>query len=40
VGSNVPIAKSLRGRYDDPDFGLAFGNTGKNGHYRDFAWEA
>ena len=40
MGSNLPIAKSLKGRYDDPDYGLSFDNTGKNGHYREFAWEA
>jgi len=40
MGSNLPIAKSLGGHYDDPDFGLAFDNTGKNGFYREFAWEA
>ena len=38
MGSNLPIAKSVRGTFDD--FGLAFDNTGKNGHYRDFAWSA
>ena len=38
MGSNLPIAKGLKGRYDDPDFGLSFDNTGKNGHYREFAW--
>ena len=36
MGSNLPIAKSVRGHYDD--FGLSFDNTGKNGHYREFAW--
>ena len=40
MGSNLPIARSLGGRYEDADFGLAFDNTGKNGHYREFAWEA
>jgi hypothetical protein len=38
MGSNLPIAKSVRGTFDD--FGLAFDNTGKNGHYREFAWSA
>jgi hypothetical protein len=38
MGSNLPIAKGLKGRYDDPDFGLSFDNTGKNGNYREFAW--
>jgi len=36
-GSNLPIAKSVRGHFDD--FGLTFDNTGKNGHYREFAWQ-
>jgi hypothetical protein len=40
MGSNLPIAKSLKGRYDDPDYGLSFDNTGKNGHFREFAWQA
>ena len=38
MGSNLPIAKSLKGHYSDDDFGLAFDNTGKNGHFREFAW--
>lgn len=37
-GSDLPIAKSLVGRFNDPDYGLSFDNTGKNGHFRDFAW--
>ena len=40
MGSNLPIAKSLKGRYDDPDYGLSFDNTGKNGHFREFAWQS
>ena len=40
MGSNLPIAKSLKDRYDDPDYGLSFDNTGKNGHFREFAWQA
>jgi hypothetical protein len=36
-GANLPIAKSVRGHFDD--FGLSFDNTGKNGHYREFAWQ-
>jgi hypothetical protein len=36
MGSNLPIARSVRGHFDD--FGLSFDNTGKNGHYREFAW--
>lgn len=39
MGSNLPIAKSVTGSYDDPDYDLAFDNTGKNGHYREFAWQ-
>ncbi len=37
MGSNLAIAKSVRGHFDD--FGLSFDNTGKNGHYREFAWQ-
>jgi hypothetical protein len=40
MGADLPIARGLVGRYDDPDFGLAFDNTGKNGHAREFAWSA
>ncbi len=40
MGENLPIAKSVVGRYDDPDFGLSWDNTGKNGHYRAFDWAA
>lgn len=40
MGSNLPIARSITGWYRDPDYGLAFDNTGKNGHFRDFAWQA
>ena len=38
IGADLPIAKSLKGRYNDSDWGLSFDNTGKNGHYRDFSW--
>jgi hypothetical protein len=38
MGSNLPIAMGVKGVLDDPDFGLSFDNTGKNGHYRDFDW--
>jgi hypothetical protein len=38
MGSNLPIARSLKGHYDD--YGLSFDNTGKNGHFREFAWAA
>jgi hypothetical protein len=37
MGSNLPIATSVRGHFDD--FGLSFDNTGKNGHFREFAWQ-
>jgi hypothetical protein len=40
MGADLPIAKSIKGHLDDPDFGLSFDNTGKNGHYRAFAWAA
>ena len=40
MGSSLPLAKSLDGRYDEPDWGLSFDNTGMNGNYRDFAWAA
>jgi hypothetical protein len=39
MGTDLPIAQSTIGRYDDPDYGLAFDNTGKNGHFREFAWQ-
>ena len=39
MGSNLAIAKGVRGVYNDPDYGLAFDNTGKNGHFRQFAWQ-
>ena len=39
MGSNLPIAKSLHGHYDDPDYDFSFDNTGKNGHFRDFDWQ-
>jgi hypothetical protein len=39
MGSNLPIARSLKGIYHDPDFGLNIDNTGKNGHYREFHWQ-
>ena len=32
--------RSVTGRYSDPDYGLSFDNTGKNGHFREFAWQA
>lgn len=39
MGTDLPVAKALVGRYNDPDFDFAFDNTGKNGHYRDFVWQ-
>ena len=39
MGSNLPVAKSLKGSYNDPDYNFAFDNTGKNGHYREFVWQ-
>lgn len=38
MGADLPITTSLKGVYDDPDYDLAFDNTGKNGHYRSFSW--
>jgi hypothetical protein len=40
MGADLPIARGLVGRYDDPEFDLAFDNSGKNGHYREFAWQS
>ena len=40
IGADLPIAKSLKGHYDDADWGLSFDNTGKNGHFRAFNWAA
>jgi len=40
MGSNLPVATGRKGRLDDPELGLSFDNTGKNGHHRDFAWAA
>ena len=40
MGANLPIARSIVGHYNDADYGLSFDNTGKNGHFRDFAWAA
>jgi hypothetical protein len=37
MGSNLPIAQSTKGHFDD--FGLSFDNSGKNGHFREFAWQ-
>ena len=40
MGSDLPVAKSLKGVFTDAEFGLVFDNTGKNGHVRSFAWAA
>lgn len=40
MGTDLPIAQSTTGVFNDPDYGWSFDNTGKNGHYRDFAWSA
>ena len=40
MGADLAVARSSVGTYDDPDYGWSFDNTGKNGHYRDFAWQA
>ena len=37
-GANLPIAADVCAA-DFDDFGLTFDNTGKNGHYREFAWQ-
>jgi hypothetical protein len=39
MGSNLPTARGVKGFYDDPDIGISFDNTGKNGHFREFAWQ-
>lgn len=38
MGSELPVSRSHVGRFDDPDFGLAFDNAGKNGHISQFDW--
>lgn len=40
MGSDVPIARGVKGVYDDAELGLAFDNTGKNGHFRELSWAA
>ena len=40
MGADLAIARSSVGTYHDPDYGWSFDNTGKNGHYREFAWQA
>jgi hypothetical protein len=39
MGENLPIARSSKGTYNDPDYDWSFDNTGKNGHFREFAWQ-
>jgi len=39
MGANLSIAISVKGVYNDPDYGFSFDNTGKNGHFRQFAWQ-
>ena len=39
MGPDLYIGKGTKGRYDDPDYDLSFDNTGKNGHFREFAWQ-
>jgi len=38
MGADLPIAKGVKGRFSDSDYGLSFDNTGKNGHFREFSW--
>ena len=40
MGTDLPVARSTVGTFNDPDYGWSFDNTGKNGHYRDFDWSA
>ncbi len=40
MGSNLPVAVSKKGVYEDSDYGFSFDNTGKNGHFREFSWAA
>jgi acetoin utilization deacetylase AcuC-like enzyme len=37
--SELPISRSHKGVFDEPDWDLAFDNGGKNGHISEFAWE-
>lgn len=39
MGENLPIALSSKGSYNDPDYDWSFDNEGKNGHFREFAWQ-
>jgi hypothetical protein len=40
MGSDLAIARGVKGLYHDPDYGLSFDNSGRNGHFRAFAWAA
>lgn len=39
MGSELPVSRGIVGRFEDPDWGLSFDNTGKNGHISPFAWQ-
>lgn len=39
MGEDLPIARGVKGVFHDPDYGLEFDNTGKNGHFRPFSWQ-
>ncbi|MFN8187689.1 MAG: DUF1326 domain-containing protein [Gaiellales bacterium] len=39
MASELPVAKGIVGRFDDPDFSLSFDNAGKNGHISPFVWQ-
>lgn len=39
MGEDLPIARSTIGSYHDADYDWSFDNKGKNGHYREFAWQ-
>lgn len=39
MGENLPITRSTKGAYNDPEYDWSFDNAGKNGHYREFAWQ-
>lgn len=40
MGADLPIGRGVKGWFDDPDYGLAFDNAGRNAHFREFAWSA
>jgi hypothetical protein len=37
-GPDLPVARSIRGKFRD--YGFAWDNTGKNGHYKLIEWSA